>query len=381
MQFPSLDFLRAGMLALCALAILLPAAPLHAQPLELTLTPTGRNASGRPLPVGATPGLTIAVRNSGAEALGPVELTVRLDGLAAEKAEDWRIEDGALRTALKSIAAGATAERLLRLRVGTAPFAASSARVSVEAKGPGGSAAAGEAELRVADCAGAYRARLATLRENLAQPVRDAADEMRRSDPALPAARQFPPAGKRGSELARVEQLAAKFAARRGADPQLATEWFRFLLQRWASELNAYAGQAANPGLCANNYYQIAGYRQGLLPITKHIDATRLAAEKALELARKEAGREAGGIDEIVGALLQSAKIEAPANGTSALAALAGLRDGRRLEPELVQKLSVAETAAWLAETDRRGQKLVQAIEQVLATIATAHKETCVCAF
>jgi hypothetical protein len=50
-------------------------------------------------------------------------------------------------------------------------------------------------------------------------------------------------------------------------------------------------------------------------------------------------------------------------------------------EPDALRALSLAETAAWLAETDRRGQALARAIEEVLAAIGTAHKESCVCAF
>lgn len=356
----------------------------HAQPLELTVTPTGNAAGSRPLPPGAMPALTIAVRNTGKAALGPVEISVRLDAIAATKMEGWQLQSDTLRTTIKSVAAGASIERMLRLRVERAPLAASNARVAVAARGPGGRTAAADASLPIADCAGAYRARLAGLRETISAPVRDAAEDMRQADPALPAARQFRHAGKRGSELARLERLAAAFAARRGGDAQMATEWFRYMVARWASELNAYTSQPANPGLCANNYYQIAGYRQGLLPITRHIEATRTAAEKALELARKESS-ESGNATEIVRALLKAADFEAAPEDAHALAALAALRaslrNGQRLEPELVEKLSVAETAAWLADAERRGQKLIDAIEQTLATIATVHKETCVCAF
>jgi hypothetical protein len=365
-----------------AFLFLIPA-PLHAQSIELTVTPKGSAAAGQPLPPGALPVLSVAVRNSGKTALGPVEISVRLEAIAAAKAEGWQQQGGALRSAIRSIAAGAGVERTLRLRVDTAPPQPSNARVLVEAAGPGGKTASAETILRVADCAGAYRARLANLRENLSVPMRDAAEEMRRADPELPA-RQFPYAGKRNSELARLERLAAAFAARRGGDAQMATEWFRYMILRWASELNAFASQSANPGLCANNYYQIAGYRQGLLPITKHIAAIHEAAEKSLELARKESGQD-GGADDIVYALIKAAGLETEANGTNALASLAelraSLRNGRRLEADMDEKLSVAETAAWLAFADRRGQTLVDAIEQTLSTIATAHKETCVCAF
>src|SRR5690606_22823214 len=218
-----------------AVFFLLDPALSHAQPLELTVTPTGNAAGSRPLPPGAMPALTIAVRNSGKAALGPVEISVRLDAIAATKMEGWQLQGDTLRTTIKSVAAGASTERMLRLRVERAPLAASNARVAVAARGPGGRTAAAEASLPIADCAGAYRARLADLREIISAPVRDAAEDMRRGDPALPAARQFRHAGKRGSELARLERMAAAFAARRGGDAQMATEWFRYMVARWAS--------------------------------------------------------------------------------------------------------------------------------------------------
>jgi hypothetical protein len=367
----------------CALAAgALSAVPASAQSIELKLTPKGSAVSERPLPPGAAPVVEIEVRNASKSTLGPVELSVRLEGIAAAKPEGWQLKGETLLTVIKSIPAGADADRTLRLRVERAPVEMATARVLVEAKGPDGGAVTADATLRVRDCAGAYRAKLAELRERLVLPVRDAAETMRRGDPALPMSRQFPYAGKRNSELSRIERLSASFTARRGSDSQMATEWFRFMIQRWGSELNAYATQPANPGLCANNYYQIAGYRQGLLPITKHIDAIQDAAEKALELTRKESG-ESGNADEISRALAKAVGVDvsADASAFTVLGELRSASNGRWFEPAQVEKLSVVETAAWLADADQRGQKLVQTIEQVLATIAAAHKETCVCAF
>jgi hypothetical protein len=62
-------------------------------------------------------------------------------------------------------------------------------------------------------------------------------------------------------------------------------------------------------------------------------------------------------------------------------AARASLNNGKKLDPEAARKFSLAETAAWLNEADRRGQGLAQAIEGALAKIGAAQKETCVCAF
>lgn len=380
MRFPS--FLSRHACGLAAGVFLSTAPLLHAQPIELKISPKGGATGERPLPPGASPALIIELHNAGKKTLGPVELSVRLDGIAAEKAEGWQHRGATLRTTIKSVPAGGDIDRSLRLRIEKAENEETTARVLAEARGPDGTSVTAEATVRVRDCAGAYRAKLAELRESLSTPVRDAAEAMRRGDLALPTGRQFPYAGKRNNELGRVERAAGPFVVRRGSDAQMETEWFRFMIQRWESELNAYASQPANPGLCANNYYQIAGYRQGLLPITRHIDATQAAAEKALALARKESGQ-GGSVEEIARALAKTAGVDvsADASAFTVLAELRSASNGRRLEPAQIEKLSVAETAAWLADADRRGQKLVQAIEQVLATIASAHKETCVCAF
>lgn len=384
MRFSAFDVLHGDFLALAVIGVLLCGAEARAQQFELTVTPTGSAASGRPLPVGAMPVVKILLRNAGSKSIGPIELIARFNELAPVKIEGWRLADWTLRTAITAVPPNTQIERELRLRVENAPTETAMVTVTVEANGPDGRVVSGVTELSIADCAGAYRSKLGALRATLSQPARDAADEIRRSDPALPNSRQFPPTGARSGELARAERLAAKFAARRGADPQMSTEWFRFLLQRWASELNAYAGQSANPGICANNYYQIAGYRQGLLPVTKHIEATQAAATAALEAARKETAAGADSVESIVRLLAEAAEVEINLDNAGALSALADapamLRD-HKPDADMIRKFSLAETAAWLVEADRRGQKLVQAIEQVLSTITNAHKESCVCAF
>jgi hypothetical protein len=370
--------------AMLAATLVLPEAVAYGQAIEVTVRQGNSQTANRTLPPGATAAFTVAIRNSGKEAAGPVELTARFESLQPVKSDSWRTDGAALKAEVPSVAAGTTAEVPLRLRVEKAPLESSEVRVTVEAKSTDGTVSSGDGGVRIADCAGAYRARLASLRENLTQPVRDKADEIRKADASLPAGRLFPATGARGGELARGERLAAVFATRRGADPQMSTEWFRFMIARWVSELNAYASQAPNPGLCANNYYQIAGYRQGLLPVTKHLDGTRTAAESALEAVRKEASMETASLGEVVRALAKEAQADGIEDGTLPLSVLASARNAlakARAEPALSRKLSMAETAAWLAETDSRGRALLQTIEGVLGEIAKAHKETCVCAF
>lgn len=376
--------LRFGLIpAACLLAGPAAVTTASAQSIELSVTASGSAASERPLPPGAMPNISIGIKNSGSEPRGPIALTVRLEEIEAGKADGWQPKDGLLASEIRTLAPGARIARALRLRVESAPLAPQTARVLVEAKA-GEQSATRQLELKVADCAGAYRVRLAELRDTLAQPVRDAGDNLRKPDAALPAGRRFPAARARG-ELARAERLAAQFAARRGADPQFATEWFRYLLARWASELNAYTRQASNPGLCANNEMQIAGYRRGLAPLTRQIETTQAAAQIALEAARSEAKMSDGTVEAIVMRLAEEAGVEPLPQDTAALAGIAAIRGGvnslRQLDAGLLRKLALAETAAWLAETDKRGQALLQAIDQTIAKISDAHKETCVCAF
>lgn len=375
---------RIVLCSLIAAAIFSSAAPARAQ-LEVNVTPQGSAAKERPLPNGAAVNLTIAIRNAGAKALGRIEITARFDGFAPAITEVWRVGDGALVSAIERLAAGARTERTLRLTVDRAPLEAAKRTVRVEARAKDGPSAIGEAQISVADCVANYRGKLEALRAVLSQGVREAAEEMREPDASLPGGRLFAPGRARGGELAAAERLAALAAARRGADQQMATEWFRYMILRWASELNAYTGQAANPGLCANNYYQIAGYRQGLLPITKHIDAIHAAAASSLKAARAAARAESGeDAAALVRLLVKDAKLKPNDEANGALPALASARaafGGRLPAPAIARKFSLAETAAWLEDADRRGQNLSRAIEEVLSKIATAHKESCVCAF
>ena len=375
---------RTAFLVLWVAAVFSSSAPARAQ-LEVTVTPQGSAARERPLPNGAAVNLTIAVRNAGAKALGRIEITARFDGLSPATTEVWRARDGALVSSLERLAAGARNERTLRLQVTGAPLEAAKRSARVEARARGVPAATGEAQISVADCVANYRGKLEALRAELSRGVREAAAEMREPDASLPEDRLFPPARAHGGELATAERLAALAAVRRGADQQMATEWFRYMILRWASELNAYTGQTANPGLCANNYYQIAGYRQGLLTITKHIDAIHTAAAASLKAARAAAKAESGeDAATLVRLLAEEAKLKPNDEANGALAALASARAafGARLPaPAVTRKFSLAETAAWLEDADRRGQKLSRAIEEVLSKIATAHKESCVCAF
>ncbi|MDO8533630.1 MAG: hypothetical protein Q7S17_02680, partial [Xanthobacteraceae bacterium] len=236
-----------------------------AKNLAVSVTPLGAAAKERPLPVGAMPSLRIGVRNTGTGVLAKIVLTARFEGMQAENPPGWRSQGGALILEIPRLGAGEQTERLLKLRVVT-PTSGKTTQVSIEARTEDGAIAAGEANLRVADCVGAYRSKLSSLRTGMLQAVKDAAEAMRKPDPALPYARQFPATGVKTGNIAVAERFAAAFAKRGGADPEMSSEDSRFTIQRWTSELSAYAGQEANPGLCAGNYYMVAGQREGILP-------------------------------------------------------------------------------------------------------------------
>ena len=372
--------IRAGLIAAATLTCSIPA---FAQ-LEVVVTPQGNAAKERPLPNGAALNVIISIRNTGKDALGRIDVIARFEGFEPATTEVWRIEGTTAAFPVERLPAGERTDRILRLRALNAPLAVTKRSVSVEVRAKDSVLATGEAQIPVADCVGAYRAKLETLRSSLSQGVREAAEEMRRPDAGLPAGRAFPYTGARSGEVAAAERFAATIAARRGADARMATEWFRFMIQRWASELNAYTSQPVNPGLCANNYYQIAGYRQGLLPITRHLDAIKNAAAASLKAAREGAKAESGDTAALVRLLVKETDLQPNGQTNDALSAIVAARTafGPRLPaPDAMRKFSLVETAAWLEAADRRAQSLTREIERLLANIAMAHKESCVCAF
>jgi hypothetical protein len=306
--------------------------------------------------------------------------------MTGEPGPGWRRDSDALIAEVARIPPGESIERALKLRIERAPGSGTSSRIFVEARSGDGPSSSAEASLRVADCAGNYRTRLAVLRDGVLQAVRDMAEEMQQPDPVLPIWRFFPATGGRSEPIANAERLAAGIVRGRGGDPEMAGEHPRFLIQRWTAELAAYARQDLKPGLCAGGSYMLAGYREGLRPITRRIEALHDAAAAALDAARSaarsEGGEELGKIARRVAkqAGLESGDQFAPVLRVIA-AARASLAGERKLEPELAEALSLIETAAWLAEADKRGQGLANAIEQTFGTLAAAHKESCVCAF
>ena len=110
------------------------------------------------------------------------------------------------------------------------------------------------------------------------------------------------------------------------------------------------------------------------------------AALNAIEAARTASGAEPGeDLARIVRRAIEKAGLKVPDETVSLLAGLssarASLDPDKKPDAAQLETLSLAETAAVLAEAAKRVEKVSGAINATLAAIATAAKETCVCAY
>ena len=364
-----------------------PEAPVPSSPLTITIAPTGVAASVRPLPPGATGQLRIVIRNTGTKPITGLTLAARVDGLKPEVSAGWQAEADALVATLARLNAGASVERRLSLLVEKAPPAPGiSRRISIEARSGNAALATAEFTLPVADCAAAYHARLGAIRAGALQAVKAEADAIRKSDPSFPYSRLFPTVGARTGELVKVERLATAFVNRAGADSVLAGEDLNFNFRLWASDLTAYTSQDKNPALCSGSLALTKRYRQNIAPTTNRIEAVRTAAASALELARKAADAEPGeDIVRVAQRAIDKAGLTATNPTSSALTALSAARSSldpdRKLAPEALEAVSMAETAAVLDAAAARVERFSAAIDAMLSAIGDAASETCVCAY
>ena len=364
------------------------AAPLPAAPgLAVTVIPLGLAAGGKPLPPGAAAALNVVVRNGGPETLARIVLFARAEGFKPEPTSAWRVEGNSLVANLVRVGPGATVERRLVLLVERAALVPGATNlIAIEARAEGGPTASAELALRTADCAGAYHARISTLRTGALQTAKNEADAVRKSDPAWPRSRSFPATGTRTGPIANAERLAAYFLAQGGADAELGRDPLRFNIVRWASDLTAYSAQPMNPALCSGTEQLVVRYRDTIAPTSRRIEATRAAALSALEAARK--ATDAGPGDDlarIVRRAIEKAGLKVPNETVSPLAALssarASLDSEKKPDAAQMETLSLVETAAVLAEAAKRIEKFSSSIDTTLTAIATAAKETCVCAY
>lgn len=352
--------------------------------LSVMLTPLGAAAKEKMLPVTAVAGIDIVVKNEGADSAFKITLTAKLDGLELVGPAGWKADGDAIKLEIPEIKAAGQITRRLNLRVAAAPLPPGrTAEIAVEIRS-GGTNAQAQTKIAIADCATAFHAQLTRVRVGPLEDVRRLADEIRKPDAALPRGRLFRAAARKG-DLASLERLATLAAARGTADPEFSREGMRYTVVRWTNELRGYTGQDPNPGLCAGNYYLVAGYRQNILPITQRTEAARKASARALALLRRATNsKDDETLPQIAARVAEAAgvKIDNPPAATIALLARVKeqLKD-KTLSSEQSDQLALVETVAWLDAAGGRAGKLADAINRTIDGMTDAQKQTCVCAF
>ena len=354
--------------------------------LSVTLTPRRLAAGDKPLPPNATASVRVIVQNSGTSPLARIQLRATIEGLKAESQAGWRVDGNGFSAEIARLAAGEKVERSFSARVDPPPPAPVSARISLEAKSDDGGNAVAEARIAIADCAGAYRGRIASIRSGAIAAVKKLAEEIRKAEPGLPRGRVYPSTGARTGPLANAERLSAQFAATAGADTELAKEGMRWLVLRWTAELGNYVAQDKNPGLCAGVTDLLPIYRNSIAPLTRRLEAISAGAKTALAAAREETKAEDDDLARMARKIADKAGVEGIEDGASVFAILAKTRafladKDKKLEADDARALSLTETAAWLAAAAKRADGLGMAFNGTLAAIAAAHKDTCVCAY
>jgi hypothetical protein len=354
--------------------------------LSITLAPRGLAAGDKPLPPGATAGVRVIVQNNGTTALTRIHLKAAIEGLKADGQAGWRTDAGGFSAEIARLAAGEKIERSFSARVDAPPPAPATARIAVEVLSDDGGNANAEARIPIADCAGAYRGRIAPIRGVEIAAIKKLAEEIRKPEPGLPRGRIFPATAARSGPLANAERLAAQFAATAGADTELAKEGMRWLVLRWTAELGNYVSQDKNPGLCTGVAELLPIYKNSIAPLTRRLEAISAGAKTALAAAREETKAEDDDLARMARKIADKAGVEGLEDGAPVFAILAKTREfladkDKKLEADDARALSHVETAAWLAAAGKRADGLAAAFNGTLASIAAAHKDSCVCAY
>ncbi len=366
------------------LALVLPA---HADDkLSVRLSPRGLAAGDKPLPPNATASVRVIVQNNGTSPLTRIHLKAAIEGMKADNLAGWRVDGSSFSAEIARLASGEKIERSLNARVDAPPPAPATARITVEARSENGGNANAEARIPIADCAGAYRGRLASVRTDQIAAVKKLAEDVRKPEPGLPRGRIFPSTDARTGPLANAERLAAQFASTAGADSELAKEGMRWLVLRWTAELGNYVAQDKNPGLCTGVTELLPIYRNSIAPLMRRLEAIAASAKTALAAAHEETKAEDDNIARMARRIAGKAGVEGIEDGASVFAILSKTRDfladkDKKLEADDARALSLTETAAWLAAAGKRADGLAAAFNGTLSAIAVAHKNTCVCAY
>lgn len=374
---------------LCAVLVLFSATPFVAQAqntsrLALTATPLGAAAGEKMIPVSATAGINVTLKNESSETLSGVVITAKLNGVKLDPEGDWKANGDNAVLEIAAIKPNEEITRRLNLRVEMAPMPPGrQAEVSIEAK-------AGEATINasvkfpVGDCAAAFQAELTKLRINTISEIWPTADNMRKPDTTLPRTRYFQVRMRRG-DLANLDRLAAGYQARLLAHYDFFSEGVRYTARRWSDELKAFAGQEPNPGICAVNEEMVQGIRKTINYVTARLDPQIKAHARGMELLRKHFNAEADDdLKKITLRIAEStgAKFEnAPATTLEVIARAKDFLKDTKLTEEQIDNLSLLESAAWVEAQAMRSKKLSDLIEGSISGIGDAQKKTCVCAF
>jgi len=264
-----------------------PAQAQSAPKLLLTVKPLGVAAGEKMIPAAATAGIEVTLKNETAAPLSDVIVTATLGGLKLVPENGWNADGENAVLKIAAINPNEVIVQRLNLLVEMAPLPPGrQAAIAVEAKA--GEASVNAAiKLPIGDCAAAFQAELTKLRISTISEIWPAAENMRKPDTTLPRIRFFRPGPRKSNDLAVLDRLAAGYQGRLLADYEFLRENMRYTARRWSDELKAFAGQEANPGICAVNSEMIEGIRKTIHYVTARIEPPQKAYVRAMEQLRK----------------------------------------------------------------------------------------------
>ncbi len=362
-----------------------PAQAQSAPKLLLTVKPLGVAAGEKMIPAAATVGIEVTLKNETAAPLSDVIVTATLGGLKLVPENGWNADGENAVLKIAAINPNEEIVQRLNLRVETAPLPPGrQAAIAIEAKG-GEASVSTSVKLAIGNCASAFQAELTKLRISTISEIWPAAENMRKPDTTLPRIRFFRPGPRKSNDLAVLDRLAAGYQGRLLADYEFLRENMRYTARRWSDELKAFAGQEANPGICAVISEMIEGIRKTIHYVTARIEPPQKAYVRAMEQLRKILNVGEG--DDLKKIALRAAedagaKIEnPPASVFKILETARDLLKGAKPAPEQIDNLSLVESVAWIEAQALRSKNLSDLIENSITGITEAQKKTCVCAF
>jgi hypothetical protein len=386
MQFHKGPRRHAALIAL--LAAMLASGPGDAQTspkFTLTVTPLGVAAGEKMIPVEATAGVNVTLKNESGGALSKVTLTAKLNGVKFVPEGDWKADGDNAVLEIASVNPNEEVTKRLTLRVEMAPMPPGKrAEIIIEAK-LGDVSTSASVKFPVGDCAAAFQAELTRLRIDTISEVWPMADEMRKPDTKLPRMRQFRIGMRKNNDLATIDRLAAGYQARLLAHYDFFSEGVRYTARRWADELKAFAGQETNPGICAVNEGMLQGIRKTINYVTVRLEPQIKAHARAMESLRKHFDAEPGDdLKKIALRVAEAAGVKFESEPATTLELIVRAKDSLKdvkLTDEQLDNLSLLESAAWVEAQAMRSKKLNDLIEGSINGIGEAQKKSCVCAY